>query len=335
MTDSCRVGHLLIERRHGFTLIELLVVIAIIGLLTAMLLAAIQSAREAARRMQCANNLKQIGLALNSYHDVHGCFPPGHMVYIVNQWSPHEEQWGWGTFLLPYLEQQALYDQLMVNDQRLCDLVSAPDQRHWIQTPLDVYRCPSDTTGDLLPMEAAGGRDFGGLNVPVGFQPAVSNYFGSKGFFSRNGRLGKHNDGILYGESRVRFADILDGTSHTVAVGERNGRCRAGYWCGVRNPGPGIVNEGRVSIRLNHPYNVIFDTDSCARGFSSFHPGGAHFVMCDGACRFISDTIGFDNNAVDITRSAPVEVGTDEAAGLGVYQLLGIRNDGQPVPSEF
>lgn len=335
MNESFRGGDLPVKRRTGFTLIELLVVIAIIGLLTAMLLAAVQSAREAARRMQCANNLKQIGLALNNYHDVHGCFPPGHMVYIVNQWSPHEEQWGWGTFLLPHLDQQPLYDQLMVDRQRLRDLVSDPSQRARIQTPLDVYRCPSDRTGDLLPMEAAGGRDFGGVNAPWGFQPAVSNYFGSKGFFSRNGRLGKCNNGILYGESGIRFADILDGTSHTFAVGERNGRCRAGYWCGVRNPGPGIVTEGRVSVRLDHPNNVILDTDSCARGFSSFHPGGAHFVMCDGACRFISDAIDFDNNAVDVTRSDPVELAANEAAGMGVYQLLGIRNDGQPVPSGF
>ena len=106
-------------RRGGFTLIELLVVIAIIGILIAMLLPAVQAAREAARRMSCTNNLKQIGLALHAYHDAHRLFPQGY----INQPALHEA-WGWTVFVLPYLEQCSLYNRLDVNNRRLTDLMT-------------------------------------------------------------------------------------------------------------------------------------------------------------------------------------------------------------------
>jgi prepilin-type N-terminal cleavage/methylation domain-containing protein len=141
------------RRADGFTLVELLVVIAIIGVLVALLLPAVQSAREAARRMKCASNLKQIGLALQNYHDTHNVFPPG---VLTQTNDPHYragvpngpgqdrnaavESWGWAAFLLPYVEQTALYQQGPGSGQLLQNLVNPV-----ALTPLAIYRCPSDT----------------------------------------------------------------------------------------------------------------------------------------------------------------------------------------------
>ncbi|MEX2308069.1 MAG: DUF1559 domain-containing protein [Pirellulales bacterium] len=156
--------------RRAFTLVELLVVIAIIGILVALLLPAIQAAREAARRAQCQSNLKQLALAANNYHSTNKKFPVG----FVPSPGLNVESWGWGTFLLPYIEQQSIYDRLSpstkflqpVNGTRkgprnLADVFVAgqsnPDEIVPLQQPLAVYRCPSDKTPDLVPCEQLGG----------------------------------------------------------------------------------------------------------------------------------------------------------------------------------
>jgi len=133
----------------GFTLVELLVVIAIIGVLVALLLPAVQSAREAARRMSCGNNFKQIGIALHNYHDAYQKLPPG---WIMQATSPENSAgWGWPTFILPYVEQQNLYDRLQVNQLALMDVMGNAALRPLAQTKLKSYRCPSDVVKDLLP----------------------------------------------------------------------------------------------------------------------------------------------------------------------------------------
>jgi len=320
-------------RRPAFTLVEMLVVIAIIGILIALLLPAVQAAREAARRMRCQNNLKQIGLAMLNYHDAHSTFPPGYISVDVNT-----EEWGWPVFLLPYMERKSLYKELAVSDRRLVELLSAPGApgflppRVLVQTPLSDFRCPTDRTPDLLPSSL---RPFDGIGAGSGFEPATSNYIGVCGLYDRAD--GIQNNGVLYGNSKVTIRDVADGTSCTFLVGERDQRCGAGAWCGNRNP-VGISDlgayyvQGRVSIKLNHPNDQ--GADGCREGFSSPHAGGGNFLFCDGSVHFISETIGFSNANIDVYD----QTGTFDRAQayyLGIYQLLGIRDDDVPIREEW
>ncbi|MFC1597647.1 DUF1559 domain-containing protein [Planctomycetota bacterium] len=309
----------------GFTLVELLVVIAIIGILISLLLPAVQAAREAARRMQCSNKLKQIGLALHNYHDSYLSFPPGNMDYGVSQ----SQEWGWAVFLLPYMEHGPLYGQLAPNDRRLVELLGDPVATKLSQMPLGAFRCPSDRTPPLLEGTEQI-RDMDGV-APVGtnFFAATSNYIGVTGFWD----IGIHPaNGVFAANSKTKFRDIVDGTSNTFAVGERDFYCAAGTWVGVRDArasGPRGADYvlGRISYKMNAVRNV--GNPSCCQAFSSPHSGGAQFVMCDGAVRFINENIIFHNAGItDFTM--PVKTRTI-AADLGTYQRLGIIDDEQPV----
>ncbi len=140
------------RRPAGFTLIELLVVIAIIAILVALLLPAVQQAREAARRTQCRNNLKQIGLALHNYHDIYNTLPPGVVHKFGNQAVAAMGSYGWGTFILPQLEQQNLFQTIQTNgvdlDSLLRNSANAAARDYAVFTKLSFYRCPSDTAPD-------------------------------------------------------------------------------------------------------------------------------------------------------------------------------------------
>ncbi|MFH1267625.1 MAG: DUF1559 domain-containing protein [Planctomycetota bacterium] len=315
--------------RFAFTLVEMLVVIAIIGILIALLLPAVQVAREAARRTQCKNRLKQIGLAMHNYHDALQSFTPG---YISN--NLREEEWGWPVFLLPYMERGPMYGELAINDRRLVELLADPSTfvRSIVQTPLAEYRCPSDRTADLLPQDL---RPFDGVGAGPNFEPATSNYMGVCGLFDRAGGL--ENNGVLYANSAISIKEIPDGTSYTFFVGERDRRCGAGTWCGNRDP-LGVSDlgayyvQGRVSIKLNHPYDQ--GADSCREGFSSPHAGGGNFLFCDGGVRFIRDNIGFSNSNIDVYDPLAT-FDRVQAYQLGVYQLLGIRDDDIPFREEW
>jgi len=321
------------HRLSGFTLIELLVVIAIIGILVALLLPAIQAAREAARRSQCSNNLKQLALALHSYHDTHSTLPMG--------WpskASMQAEWAWTTFVLPYVEQQALCDQLDINNQRLRDAVANASLRPLLQAPLPAFRCPSSTSEKLLPRTNPNApdyhRQFNCNTCPSNFLPATSNYVGNAGFFDPNPPPNYENNGIFWVNQSFRFADILDGTANTFAIGEREKRCRAGTWIGCRNPpGPDMWGSyfvrGRVSVKLNDP-RPVSSSGTCSEGFSSKHPGGALFALCDGGVRFVSDSIEFSNGGVTVNNNYPAL----NVRRLGVYQLLGIRDDGESI-SEY
>jgi prepilin-type processing-associated H-X9-DG protein len=327
------------------------VVIAIIGILIALLLPAVQAAREAARRAQCTNNLKQLALAVHNYATAHGCFPPG----SVNDGggshnSDHErESWGWGTFVLPFIEQEPLYEDLGVSDRKLWQLLkNAPGDRDLVRTPLAAYRCPSDTTPAQLPRKL---RHFNGFGNPDGgalVEPGTSNYVASQGFYDPRGPRKFRNNGVLYSDSAIRFRDITDGTSKTIMFGERDERCGAAVWVGVRNPpGPchwGVYHtRGKVSIPLNSPLSAwprASDSDwppgasachSCGEGFSSQHEGGANFAFCDGSVHFIAETIAFSNAGLtqgQLEQNNPV---TYDPEQIGIYQRLGIRDDGATV----
>ena len=311
--------------KGGFTLIELLVVIAIIGILVALMLPAIQAAREAARRTECSSNLKQLGVAMHNYHDTYGRLPPGFMA--VDHTGQVKGGWAWGVFLMPFIEQSPLQDQLSVTDYTLSQVVSDPALLPMLQTELSVFKCPSS------PMEPL--REFQG---PGSEMVATANYTCCRGFYRYRGsvHLQKRNNGVFYGQSSTRFAGVIDGTSNTIAIGERtvlpvhmSNPARWPSWCGPGGLGIGATVSSCVSIRLNHPTNM--------HAFSSHHPGGANFCFVDGSIHFISDSIhsssaglsdGDSGNNADFMQAA--------AQGLlGTYQLLGARDDGQVVAGAF
>jgi len=311
--------------RCAFTLVELLVVIAIIGILIALLLPAVQAAREAARRMQCSNRLKQIALAMHSYHSSHNAFPPGNIHDGVRQ----RQQWGWAVFLLPHLEREPLYGELAPNDRRLVDVLNDSRARELVQFPVSTFRCPTDRTPKLLE-HTDQIRDMDGeAAVGTDFFAATSNFIGVTGFWDIGDQPA---NGVLFLNSAVSFSDIRDGTTNTFALGERDFYCAAGTWAGVRDSmgsGPRGADYvlGRVSIKINDPRNT--GNDHCCEGFSSSHPGGANFALCDGSVRFVNENIRFSNAGVTDFNN-PVGTGMF-APSLGTYQRLGIRDDGQVI----
>ncbi|MHC4404035.1 MAG: DUF1559 domain-containing protein [Planctomycetota bacterium] len=318
------------KRRPGFTIVEILVVIAIIGILIALLLPAIQSAREAARRMRCSKNLNQIGLAMHVYHDGHKTFPPGYISVAAG-----DEEWGWPVFLFPHMELENPYDELDVSHTRLTEVLRMTGdegayRRDVLTTHLDEFRCPSDTTADQLPSTL---RHFRG-NANSSIEPGTSNYIGVSGLFDRSAAL--ENNGVLYGNSRVSINDLADGASKTFMVGERGKRCAAGAWCGNRDPfsrsatGAYYV-QGRVSIKLNAPEHL---DDGCQEGFSSPHPRGANFLTCGRSVHFIADNITFSNAGIDVY-DPKARLDLQRARHLGTFQLLGIRNDDVTIREEW
>lgn len=311
-------------RRYGFTLIELLVVIAIIGVLVALLLPAVQAAREAARRMECSNNLRQLGVAMHNYHDSMRSFPPGFMA--VNHLGEVSGGWGWVVFIMPYLEQSPLRDKLSPTTYKLSQIVEDPVLLAMLQTQISVLRCPSTIVGKL--------REFHGGGQMV----ATGNYTCCRGFYDLKGtmHLKRENNGMFYARSALGFADIMDGTSNTIAIGERTvfnanaaDPLKWPSWCGPGGLGIGSTVSSSVAHPLNHPTII--------HGFSSQHPNGAGFCFADGSVHFISESIEFNNAGLDCTNSGdPVEFKQAARRGeLGIYQLLGVRNDGQPITGEF
>lgn len=296
--------------RSAFTLVELLVVIAIIGVLVALLLPAVQQAREAARRMQCSNNLKQMGLALHNYHGTYGSLPPATVraPYTVSAGWYGKPGWGWGSLILPFVEQPALHEQMGVTTNQLQNYASIPNMVPLTQTKLDVYLCPSSPTPDL-------NDKFKKNAFPAEDVPASSNY---KGVFGTNnegattggpadcpsgwwrGYCFKAENGLFGGGSKVKFRDITDGTTNTLAIGEvtygdlGDGIDRmASAWVGMYNGTGWNGNDQVVRVLSESIANTtarrLFGTFKNA--FSSHHPGGVQFVMGDGSVQFLPETI--------------------------------------------
>ncbi len=293
-----------LRRVRGFTLVELLVVIAIIGILVAMLLPAVQAAREAARRMSCQNNLKQIGLSLHHYHDVHKKLPP------ARSGRPRHT---WAAFLLPFLEQTNLYDQYDWNLNW-----DAPGNQPAIATHLSVYRCPSTPGGpDLLDTIGSGI-----VAAPADYAPVT----GVASIVVRSGYIPNTDlKGAIGSWQWVRMAQILDGTSNTIFMAEdagrpefwtsngkgpqnnspgggnfgvTNGRVRGAGWADVANAIPlhTFRNDG-LSVPGPCPINCTNNNEAF-----SFHPGGVDAVFADGSVRLLAETIGTPIYASLITR---------------------------------
>ncbi len=289
-------------QRGGFTLIELLLVIAIISILISLLLPAIQSSREIARRLQCSKNLMQIGLAMGNYHASNKVFPPG----VVDPKGPISSlptgyHWGWGARILPFLEQANLYNQLNF----LVGVYEPANDTSCIRR-LNIFQCPSDGT-PVLTSYAACHHD---VEAPIA----------------------EDNHGVFFLNSRVRLDDITDGPASTILAGEFIGKTQSLGWAvgtrsSLRNTGmpinaplslsgstPAWLNPQELRKNVREVQDLIESggvDPSFVGGFSSQHTGGSNFVMGDGSIRFLTERIS-----------------------PSVYQSLGHRADGNVISDD-
>ena len=272
-------------QRRAFTLIELLVVIAIIAILIALLVPAVQKVREAANQTSCQNNLKQIGLAIQNYHDAYKAFPPGYVASgpYSDGASDTTPGWGWAALILPYLEHDDIYRQL--------DFNQPVEKSSAIQTIVQAYLCPSDvTTQEAFPV-------LDGFGSPICLA-APSSYAACVGG-DESGTTDSSGSGIFYRNSQTRMTDITDGTSSTILIGERGWSNSNGIWAGAINNG--VCMRGQLNACSGtgwspaatlvqahcHLNNTTTDTDGGLDDFSSRHSGGSNFVFADGSVHFI------------------------------------------------
>jgi len=272
---------------RAFTLVELLVVTSIVGTLVALLLPAVQSAREAARRMSCANNLKQIGIGLHLHHDAKGRLPMGWHGQNVTTGLPDplgEPGWGWASAVLPFLDQGSVSDNL-IHDNLSITASENEQARTWV---IRSFCCPSDTGSDIFTWVPDRTPTSGWVNP----QLATANYVGVFGTtdIHKCGSLPPGtqcvSDGVFFHNSGVRFSDITDGLSNTFMVGERTSNLGYSTWVGA--PAGDECAPGLVLGSASYPPNSR-QTD--VHNFSSNHPAGANFLLGDGSVRMISQGI--------------------------------------------
>lgn len=287
-------------KRHAFTLVELLVVIAIIGVLIALLLPAVQQAREAARRMHCSNNLKQLGLALHNYHGAYNTFPPAGIT---------SNQLSWHVFILPFLEQSAIHAQVDFTQGTLQDPGKKENGIHRI----DAYLCPSAT-------DVYTGWKHADAQVPTGsgVEPYTTHYLGIMGPSGTNSQTGNPytvtaqgvghyggyaQQGAFTFPRPAKFSNFTDGTSNTYAIGEcswgtsSQPNTTARNWVFGAN---GTFNndvENRAfpaSKNIFYPINTKIVSTFNNTSLGSLHPGGSQFATADGAVSFVPETISND-----------------------------------------
>jgi prepilin-type N-terminal cleavage/methylation domain-containing protein len=277
-----------VRRRVAFTLIELLVVIAILGVLIALLLPAVQKVREAANQVSCRNNLKQIGLALHHYHDANQSFPSGYLYTIPDGASRRpfgvntSPGWGWGSLLLSYLDQEPL--------NKLVDREAGLEEQRFdpVRTaPLKVFVCASDRFTGIYTVEDPYG-------VPI-CKAATNSYAGCYGRYAPIGEVPDDGTGLFFRNSKIRVADISDGTSETVAIGERAALFLQTPWAGAVTLSVTKTTEGapvygsyieespvEVMATFGDRLNSPFSTPYC---FFSPHPQSCLFAFADGSVR--------------------------------------------------
>jgi len=411
-----------VSTRLGIALAETLVALGLMCVLVALLLPRLQSFRERSRAASCQHNLARIGNALENYHQVHGQLPPGYFpsTYQVFdngaiRWPGRSPSYSWAAFLLLHLGYEDLSQALGIDKVSLPEVIEDAERRRLLQSPVSVYRCPSDPSGETLessPLrDQARVLDRAQYDQGVSIYGGTSTYVANGGYFELNhpaflppsspmpapaegeeprtggARLASQNaigqnagqpstaepstakpraggrkrspgprptgdnNGVMYVASRVTFAQITDGRSNTIAVGERAWFQGSSTWVGsdglhlVTAAGTGTC-LGRVYWKINeiptskaelaaaeipelatHVNGVMVPSIQSARnGFGSYHPDGAYFLMADGAVRFLGNGIDFANT---ITMKGAEPESTDLLVDqLGLFQRLGIRNDG-------
>jgi prepilin-type N-terminal cleavage/methylation domain-containing protein len=301
-------------RHEGFTLVELLVVIAILGVLVALLLPAVQSARGAARRMSSLNNLKQMGIALHAYHDSRRRLPPGFTSVVTDATTnPAKETGpGWSFFaeILPYMEQSALHGRIDFSQ----GIGHAANQTAR-ETIVSSFVDPGDTEPRLIEVKDAGSNTL--------FQAAVSSYAGCLGTLAYEEQP---FNGVFHRNSRVRFQDVTDGASQTIGIGERMSRHTQSGWAGV-TPGqllvyapespnyrahePTFNSRPAITATLVHVRSSVPSLLGSPGGFIGPHRAGTQFLNLDGSCRLINAETSID-----------------------VFRALCTRSEGEIVPGE-
>ncbi len=320
------------HRARAFTLIETLVVIVVIGILAALLVVAVQSARESARRVQCLNHLKQIGLALQNYHAAVGTFPPAYATGLNEDLQETGKNWGWAAMILGYLDQDSVYNSINFSYS-----LERPASQTSVHIRIGSFVCPS--SDDPRPVVVKAWY----TNEILTSALASSNYVASAGnralgrsFFASDNSVFTRNsneDGAMYRNSNVSAPMVRDGLSNTFLCGERSRGLSDVTWAGTLSIGYGQVctNSGTLTrecvsanvLVLGHtgPENgggfpIWVDApnyrSSGADAFWSTHPGGCNFLMCDGSVRFVKDSINPKTYSYLATRSHGEAVSSDQ-----------------------
>ncbi|MEW4565896.1 DUF1559 domain-containing protein [Bremerella sp. JC770] len=305
----CSAGY----SRHGFTLVELLVVIAIIGVLIALLLPAVQQAREAARRIQCSNNLKQLGLAMHNYHDTYNTFPSGYIWnanpnFNATDWcKPSTVSYGrapWSVLILPFAEQSNLYEELNVNAEY--SVADAQPNNNILAAGRDTLanvsfiQCPSDPALSQYPHKKCYAA------VQGGGSDAMKSCGGSSGGVRRF-----YTNGMFHANSKLAFRDVIDGSSNVMMLGESAySEAWNLWWLSSAKHEGGAMSFALTAFvnQPNTPWDLQASGEAPTSTFQSWHPGGFMATFADGSIRFIPETI---------------EINTGRS--------LAVRNDGLPL----
>lgn len=300
------------KHRSGFTLVELLVVIAIIGVMVGLLLPAVQAAREAARRMQCSNNNKQIALAMHNYHDTFNTFPYGHKEEVNGQTKRRD---CWFHRILPFIEERAYYDAYDQVEATYGQFPAEYIHRLPVEIagrPVNAFMCPSDPSGPARGGNGSTTGFKGSYAVCAGggrpTTPIIANITGPINY-----DMTVDAGGMFGRQVARRFRDCIDGTSNTLLLSEGMLRGTAaawgelgGYWGGAPHGSFGFSTgetpNTTVPDRVYSCGSTTWRKAPCENGFSgglpgrynfarSYHPGGVNAALCDGSVRFVTESI--------------------------------------------